>query len=365
MTADFSRLRYAQCWEDADVLLGGLRVRPGETCLSIGSAGDNAFALLARGARVVAVDLNPAQIALIHLKAAVFAQLSYEDMLLFLGHGPEPEDAALPAQRRAMYHRIEPVLPPDVRAYWDANRERIAAGVDRTGRFERYFALFRERLLPFVHSRATIAEALRPKPLHERRRFYAERWNTWRWRLLFRLFFSRFVMGRLGRDPRFFDYVEGSMTAHVMERARHGLVDLDPATNPYLQWILTGRHTAALPFAYRPENYEAIRTHLDGLTTHHGSIESYLSEDPDVRFDAFNLSDIFEYMSEEQTAAVLSELVAHANHGARLLYWNMLAPRSRPDAMCAVLLPRPSLAERLHAADKACFYSRIVIEEVA
>ena len=49
--ADFtSVLRYAQCWEDADVLLAGLDVQPGDTCISIASAGDNSLSLLSRGA---------------------------------------------------------------------------------------------------------------------------------------------------------------------------------------------------------------------------------------------------------------------------------------------------------------------------
>ena len=44
-TARFDRIRYAQCWEDADVLLDALQVEPGDTCLSIASAGDNTLAL--------------------------------------------------------------------------------------------------------------------------------------------------------------------------------------------------------------------------------------------------------------------------------------------------------------------------------
>ena len=30
--ADFSEIRYAQVWEDADVLLRGLDVQPGDVC---------------------------------------------------------------------------------------------------------------------------------------------------------------------------------------------------------------------------------------------------------------------------------------------------------------------------------------------
>ena len=40
-------LRYAQCWEDADVLVDALAIRPGGTYVAIASAGDNALAMLA------------------------------------------------------------------------------------------------------------------------------------------------------------------------------------------------------------------------------------------------------------------------------------------------------------------------------
>ena len=32
-TSPFTILRYAQCWEDADILLDGLDVLPGDVCL--------------------------------------------------------------------------------------------------------------------------------------------------------------------------------------------------------------------------------------------------------------------------------------------------------------------------------------------
>jgi S-adenosylmethionine-diacylglycerol 3-amino-3-carboxypropyl transferase len=42
----------------------------------------------------------------------------------------------------------------------------------------------------------------------------------------------------------------------------------------------------------------------------------------------------------------------------------MLAPRSRPEAMAAVLRPLPELSEKLFFEDRAFFYSRFVVEEV-
>src|SRR3954465_10372273 len=87
--ADFSGLRYAQCWEDADVLLDALDVRPGDVCLSIASAGDNTLALLTRDpARVVAVDLSPAQLACLELRVAAYRALGHAELLELLGSAP-------------------------------------------------------------------------------------------------------------------------------------------------------------------------------------------------------------------------------------------------------------------------------------
>jgi len=64
-------LRYAQCWEDADVLVSALAIRPGGTYVAIASAGDNALAMLAAGPeRVIAIDREPAQLAALALRVA-------------------------------------------------------------------------------------------------------------------------------------------------------------------------------------------------------------------------------------------------------------------------------------------------------
>jgi S-adenosylmethionine-diacylglycerol 3-amino-3-carboxypropyl transferase len=76
-----------------------------------------------------------------------------------------------------------------------------------------------------------------------------------------------------------------------------------------------------------------------------------------------NLSDIFEYMSLDEYRRSLDRLCRALAPGGRLAYWNMLAPRRRPDDMAAALRPLPDLATRLHAEDKAFFYSAFVVEE--
>lgn len=358
--ADFSRIRYAQVWEDADVLLAGLDIQPGDTVVSIASAGDNALALLGAGAaRVIALDLNPAQLACLELRVAAYRVLTHPELLKLIG-----SRSATAAERDSLYQRCRPGLSAAVAAFWDGNGPAIAGGIGGAGKFENYFRLFRSRLLPLVHRRATIEALLKGGDKADREGFYRKRWDTWRWRLLFRFFFSRFVMGRLGRDPAFFQYVEGSVADRILGRTRHALTALNPADNPYLHWILTGTHGDALPWALREENFDRIRSRLDRLEWHLLTLEAYLEREPGARIQKFNLSDIFEYMSDENATALLSRLVAASAPGGRLAYWNMLAPRSAPASLQDRVVSRRDLAEPLFLQDKAFFYSRFVLEEI-
>lgn len=357
--ADFSAIRYAQCWEDAAILVRALEVS-GRDCLSIGSAGDNSFALLAGGARqVTAVELNPAQVACIELRRAAYLSLEHPELLELIG--------ARRSERRAeLYGRCRAGLPPAIRGFWDNRPAAIRNGIGNAGKFEGYFRLFRERVLPLAHPRTRVAALLEARDRAGREAFYESRWNNRRWRWLFRLFFSRPLMGRLGRDPEFFKYVEGRVSARILERTRHALVELEPARNPYLHWILRGEFGETLPPALEAGAFPRIRAALtEGrFRVVTAPLEEWLAREPATRYDAFNLSDIFEYMSGDAHAALLEKIAAAARPGARLAYWNMLAPRSRPAALAGCLRPLDSLAAELFRQDRAFFYSRFVVEEV-
>lgn len=359
--ADFSQIRYAQCWEDADILLEALDIQPGDCCVSIASAGDNALAMLSRApGRLAALDLSPAQLACLELRVAAYRELEHSELLLLVG---STGDAGCAGRRAELYARCAPQLSAESRAFWDTHPDKIAMGIGAAGKFERYFQRFRERIVPLIHSRNLVAELLAGGEAERRHEFYAERWNTFRWRLLFRIFFSRPVMARLGRDPAFFRYVQGSVGDRILDRTRHALTHLDPADNPYLQWILTGRHTTALPYALRQENFDAIRENLDRLTWRCESVEEFLEKEGAGAIDRANLSDIFEYMSEENCACLLERLADAGRPGGRIAYWNMLAPRCRPERLADRLRPLTPLADRLHKSDKAFFYSAFVVEE--
>ena len=353
----FSAIRYAQCWEDADILLDALNLQPGSTCLSIASGGDNVLAMLSRNPRrVAAIDLNPGQIAALELRVAAFRELEHSEMLALMG-SVESDN------RKALYARCRKHLSRYAREYWDRSPELIAAGIGSAGRFERYLRRFRT-VLRLIQSRHRIEKLLAMKSAPERLQFYNSEWNNLRWRVLFQLFFSRLTLGRLGRDPEFFRYVEGRVADRILQRTRYAMTELDPTTNPYLCWILTGKHRhGVLPFALRPEHFDSIRANLDRLEWHCCSLEEFLQGSPG-EFDAFNLSDVFEYISADSYERVLHLVIRAAKPLARLAYWNLLVPRSRPESLADFLKPLRQLSSSLFARDKAFFYSAFVVEEV-
>ena len=356
--ARFDLIRYANVWEDADLLCAALRPAPGKRMLSIASAGDNAFALLAEGAEVVAADLSPAQIALVDLKRAAIRRLGHAETLAFLGARPSLD-------RRPVYEDLERDLSERTRDFWREHPEDVADGVIHHGKFEWYFQLFRERVLPLVHRRSTVLELFRERDEAGRVRFYEETWDTWRWRLLFRIFFSRFAMGRLGRDPEFFRYVEGSVAERLLGRTRYAVTVLPPHANPYIDYILTGGFGHALPRYLRPEVFTAVKKGIDRLTLFEGPIEEAAMAHRGEGFDGFNLSDIFEYIDPENSVAIYGRLLDTSRTGARFAYWNLLVPRRLAASFSGRVRPLDAEAAELFARDQAFFYSAFVLEEAA
>lgn len=354
--ASFDDIRYAQLWEDGDVLNLGLGEKRGGTLVSICSAGDNALGmLLLDPARVVVVDLSPAQIACLNLRLRAYRDLTQPEFLELTG-------SRRSARRGELLARAARGLPEADQAFWKARESDVVAyGIGGVGKFERYFRLFRRYILPFAQRRDVVDSVFRSRPPAERETFVRDEWNNWRWRLTLKLFFSNFTMGRLGRDPAFFEHVEGSLADHVGRRVWHAGVDLDPADNPFLRWILKGDHGAALPLPWRAESYDIIRERLDRIEIRPGALERFVSTGE--KADGFNLSDIFEYMTPDVFETVYGSLLDASKPGARLVYWNMMAPRRVPPRFSARVRRLEDVEAAGKAADKAFFYSDFVVEE--
>src|SRR5688572_21613086 len=117
--ASFDTIRYAQVWEDADILVPALRPKAGETIVSIASAGDNALALLAEGPeRVIAIDMNPTQLACVRLRMAAMKVHSHNDFLELMG-------ARASGRRRYLLEQVVPKLSEEDQKFWSARKDEV------------------------------------------------------------------------------------------------------------------------------------------------------------------------------------------------------------------------------------------------
>jgi hydroxymethylglutaryl-CoA reductase (NADPH) len=315
--AAFDRIRYSSVWEDADVLCEALEPAVvGRRILSIASAGDNVLALLTLDpSEVVAVDLSSAQLACLELRMAAFRELDHASLLGFLGFAPH-------ADRHRTYLRLRQHLSAGARTVWDGRRQAILAGPALAGRFERYLSLFRNWVVPLAHGKRRVAALISRRTEGEQRRFYDRVWNNRRWRLISRLFFSRLVMGRYGRDPAFFEQVSDDVGAELFKRNERFLRSTRVSDNPYLTLLLTGSFQGALPRYLRPEHHEVIRRRLSRVRLVNGGIEEARGA-----FHGFNLSDIFEYMRPGEHEAAANQVLDAAAPGARVAYWELFVDR--------------------------------------
>jgi S-adenosylmethionine-diacylglycerol 3-amino-3-carboxypropyl transferase len=355
-----ARLNYAQCWEDIDVLREALSVKEGERVLSICSAGDNSFAFcLDKASEVVCIDLSRPQLALAELKWLGVQELKQSGLMTLLGLNKA-------GRRVFLYHQLKGGLSAASRNWLDSNEELIREGLLSSGRFERYLCQFRQKVLPLIHRKKTVNHLLSLTDSEEQKVFYDRKWNNWRWQSLFRLFFSQRVMASRGRSQEQFAYVEGPVSAAILSRAKHALTEIPIASNPYLHWIFTGGYQnieAAHPYLSTP-GLEACKSGETQVQFVHQDLEQYLEGCPSNSFSAFNYSNIFEYLSEDQHRRILELTHRVATPGARIAYWNLFVPRFCPPDMGAMFTRKTDQAESLLHRDRAFFYGGFQLEVV-
>jgi len=354
--ADFDFIRYANCWEDPDILLKGLNPQPGSRILSVGSAGDNSFSLLTTNPEfVIAVDISKPQLHLIELKKVAIKNLEYDEYLKFVGFIDD-------IKRLQTFEKIKSFLLPDTQKYWEHHVEQIKNGIIHQGKFEKYFQMFSKKILPFIHSKKRVAKLFEKKSDQEQITFYNSKWNSWRWRLLFKIFFSKYVMGKFGRDPEFLKEVKVSVSEYIFNKAAKQLSSVEAQNNFILQYNLTGSFGSLLPHYAQKQNFEKVKSNIDKLIIKEGYAEDVFKETKN--FDCMNLSNIFEYMSVELFEQTAKQLIEASKPGARLAYWNLMVPRRISINYKEMVSYEKELSEKFTDIDKGFFYNKFIIDKV-
>jgi len=162
-------LVYNTCWEDPRLDREALQLQPHDEVVMITSAGCNALDYALDGpAHVYAIDMNPAQNALLELKQAGIRQLDYTEFFQVFGRGHHPCFPELYQQL------LRPNLSPTAQAYWDRHHgffsnKRSFYFRGTSGFFAKMINLYIDRL---VHLRSDLMQLLNASSVEEQAAIY-------------------------------------------------------------------------------------------------------------------------------------------------------------------------------------------------
>lgn len=338
-------IHYSNCHEDANMIINN-SIKNINTVLSIASGGDNSFAcLLLNPSKVVCIDSNLSQVFIVTLKKTAVKYLSYEEYLTFIGIND--------GNSLLLYERIKKYLNEEVMSYFDSHLFLISeVKLVNCGRFEYYFNVFSKKILPLIHSKKTIDKFMNCESMDEQISFYKRKFNNFRFKLMFKLFFSKYVMKKLGRDKEYFKYNKGSLSTELKQRFELGIYNNLNKYNPYLQYVIYNKFIE-LPLYLKKENFEIIKANIDKLDIFNYTLEDVLNKNE--KYDLMNLSDVFEYIDNNEMKRYEHKIYESLNQKGRIIFWNMQNER--------VFTKKFKEIDVLLENDMAFYYKNILIYE--
>lgn len=339
------RLRYGLVWEGHATLYQALALGPADHALIITSAGCNALnALLASPRRVTAIDLNPVQNQLLHLKAHAIAHHPPAVLRGLLGlAGP-----AAVAQATAA---LQATLPAAEFASWAAYLAQNPRGLLLAGQLENYVTGFLPTLPPADQTK--LRHLLTFSTLATQLAYFEQELNQEFW-TQFITYFDAANLSR-GRDPRLFRYAADAGGATFYERLRRHLARHLARDNFFLRFLFFGPENlpeAILPPCYQAAHHARLRARLPRLHLVAGEASDYLLSAAGQSVTKASLSNIFEYVSPAEFGRVSRALAARPTP-LRAVFWNLLQAQAPRRTAAVPLLPATSAAL---SAQEACFY---------
>jgi len=365
----FRGLVYPQIWEDPEIDMEALAITPECHVVAIASGGCNILSyLIANPARITAVDLSKAHVALNRLKLAAARYLpGREAFYRFFGAADEPANVA------AYWRFLAPRLDPETRQYWE-RRRLFGWGRRRISLFSRN--VYRYGLLGhcigLVHAVARAygvdpRDVLRARSLDEQRTYFETTLAPLFDKPLVRWITDRQVsLYGLGIPPAQYEALAGGGDMATVLRARVERLTCGFSLDQnYFAWQAFGRSYAdsgdgPLPPYLRSDHFDAIRARADRVEVLNRSFTEYLNGCTDRTLDRFVLLDAQDWMSDAQLNALWREIARTARAGARVIFRTAAEPSLLPGRVEPAVLDRwryeADLSRDLTARDRSAIY---------
>ena len=365
-------LIYNMCWEDPriDRQLLGLNARSQVVVLT--SAGCNTLDYLLDGpAAIHAVDVNPRQNALLHLKLALIERGDFGDLEQMFRRGAH-------RQFHALYQSIRPRLPDYAAAFWDQKIAYFDAAQRKRSFYYRgacgalAWLVSRQLLQSGRPLREALFDLLDAQSLDEQRFLYRQiepalwdRFRTW----LLRQPTALALLGVPRPQIRLIEQgYPGGVIGYIRDKLRHVMTEVLIHDNYFWRAYLTGAYTEeCCPNYLREEHFAQLRACRDRVHTYNATVSDFLHQHPGV-YSHFVLLDHQDWLAWHQPQALAEEwrlILANSQSGSRILL------RSASDHLD--FLPEwtrralrffPDMTEALHRQDRVGTYGSLHFAEV-
>ena len=365
----FSRLVYAQIWEDPQSDLDALQLRPGANILSISSGGCNALAYLsADPAAVHAVDLNAAHLAMLNMKQQAIKHLpDYQAVLAYLGGANHPDNL-----KRYKRH-IRQHLSEDAGIFWES---RALSGKARYHYFaeEAYQHGLLGKFIGFAHFLARslggdLGKIMEARTLEQQSQLFeqyvAPVFDTALFKWIAR---QPIALYSMGIPPAQFETLQRDAKdgLHLLfkERLRRLACDFPLAENCFAQQAFGRRYDtkqqSALPMYLQQTHFDKLRKNIDRLHPHHTTLTAFLQQQPRACMDAYLFLDAQDWMDKQQLCDLWQEVTRTAAPGAKVIFRtggsDSPLEKNLPPAILATWHSDPGQNRKLHASDRSAIY---------
>ena len=345
-TFAFRGLVYAQIWEDPEVDMEALAITPDCHVVTIASGGCNVLSYLtADPARITAVDLNTAHIALNRLKLAAARTLpDHEAFHRFFAKADCKENVA------AYRSFVAPALDDATRRYWEGRdfigRRRIggfARGIYKHGLLGRFIGA--AHLLARLHG-VNPRRMLDAKSRAEQRAIFEQELAP-----VFDSAFMKWLTSQpaslfgLGIPPAQYEALAGDdrMDSVLKARLEKLACDFDLKDN-YFAVQAFGRGYAGgegpLPPYLQAANHQAVVDRAGRVDVRHVNFVEFLSRQEAGSADRYVLLDAQDWMDDAQLNALWAQITRTARPGARVLFRTAGEPSILPGRVDEAVLSR-------------------------
>lgn len=359
----FRGIVFNMSWEDPEMDRRAFNIQPDDVAVSITSAGCNPLNILCQNPkRLICVDGNPAQNAVMELKMATIATQDHETFFdIFAARDPRRIEFLY---RRDLRERLS------VRSqkFWDRNLKIAAKGLYRFGRMGLFCRLLRAFLRVNRIGRKRIDGFFECRSLEAQTAYYNEHIAPRLWRRPVRMLISfKPFLYLAGVHPKQFKLVHNrhNMYRYIRERIDYALTQVPIYDNYFLSQAVSGRFRGnRVPPYLLEENFDILRDSLHKIEVVNGWLGPYLDTQPAGSITKFNLLDIFDWMPEALFEQTLRSALRAAKPGSTMIYRSGSYKLDPPDSLKPYFDHDEDLSRELLATDRSMTYGSFYVLHV-